>query len=224
VAAVTFVLVHGPPVGPFVWSRVAEELRARGEEVVVPHVRDDGSPPFWSQHADCVARAVPAGDVPVVVAGYSAAGPIMPAIGVALARPVAAYVFVDALLPSADGSSRLETSPWPDQLLSIIEAGGVFPDWTEEDLAEALPDAELRRAVFAEVQRRGADYLTEPIPVPATWPDGRCAMLLFSENYAADAEKARGLGWRVIDLGGGHFQLLLEPVLVADALLELAHG
>jgi hypothetical protein len=30
------------------------------------------------------------------------------------------------------------------------------------------------------------------------------------------------VGRRVIDLGGGPFQLLLEPVLVADALLELA--
>lgn len=217
-----FVLVHGPPVGPFVWSRVADELRARGHEAVVPHVRDDGSPPFWSQHADCVARAVPESDEPVVLAGYSAAGPIMPAIGAALRRPVAAYVFVDALLPGGDGRSRLDTSPWPDDLQALVDAGALFPDWTEDDLAEDLPDPTLRRQVFAEVTRRGRDYLTEPIPVPAGWPDARCAVLLFSENYRSHAEKAGVLGWRVIELGGGHFQLLLEPALVADALLELA--
>jgi pimeloyl-ACP methyl ester carboxylesterase len=219
---VTFVLVHGPPVSPFVWSRVAEELRARGHEVVVPHLRDDGSPPFWSQHADCVARAVPEGDEPVVIAGYSAAGAIMPAIGAALRRPVALYVFVDALLPGTDGQSRLDTSPWREDVLRIFESGELFPAWTEEDLGEDLPDPELRRVVLAEVQRRGPDYVTEPIPVPASWPEAPCAMLRFSDNYADDAEKARALGWRVTELGGGHFQLLLEPVVVADALLEIA--
>jgi hypothetical protein len=209
-------------VSPFVWSRVAEELRARGHEVVVPHLRDDGSPPFWSQHAACVARAVPDGDEPVVVAGYSAAGAIMPAIGAALRRPVAVYVFVDALLPGTDGQSRLDTSPWREHVLRTFEAGELYPAWTSDDIAGELPDPDLRRTVLAEVQRRGPEYVTEPIPVPASWPDARCALLRFSEEYAAAAEQARALGWRVTDLGGGHFQLLLEPVLVADALLELA--
>jgi pimeloyl-ACP methyl ester carboxylesterase len=221
-APVTFVLVHGPPVSPFVWSRVADELRARGHEVVVPYLRDDRSPPFWSQHADCVARAVAEGAEPVVVAGYSAAGAIMPAIGAALRRPVALYVFVDALLPGTDGQSRLDTSPWRDHILETLEAGELYPSWTSDDIADELPDPDLRRTVLAEVQQRGPEYVAEPIPVPATWPDARCALLRFSEEYADAAEQARALGWPVIELGGGHFQLLLEPALVADSLLELA--
>jgi hypothetical protein len=31
-----FMLIHSPLVGPFTWSLVAEELRARGQEMFVP--------------------------------------------------------------------------------------------------------------------------------------------------------------------------------------------
>src|SRR5207248_4809386 len=105
-----YLLVHSPLVGPFTWSPVADALRDRGLEAIVPVLADsEASPvPYWQQHAESVAR--PVAEVsearPLVFVGHSGAGQLLPAIRQVLRRPAAAYVFVDAGLPE-DGRSRL---------------------------------------------------------------------------------------------------------------------
>jgi hypothetical protein len=46
--------------------------------------------------------------------------------------------------------------------------------------------------------------------------------LLLSPAYTVHAQRARALGWPVAHLPGGHFHLLVEPAMVAQALLEIA--
>src|ERR1700751_3091577 len=105
------VLVHSPLVGPFTWSMVAEQLRQRKVDVLVPKLtdRDYTNLPYWEQHTEAVKRAL--ADVPqerrVVLVGHSGAGPLLPAIHRAIARPVAAYIFVDASRPHP-GQSRFD--------------------------------------------------------------------------------------------------------------------
>src|SRR5438045_3729576 len=86
------VLVHSPLVGPLTWSRVAAALGQRGIEALTPALRqDDGaSEPFWKQHARSVGRAIRAlpADRPVILAGHSGAGPLLPAIRLEADRPV----------------------------------------------------------------------------------------------------------------------------------------
>ena len=52
----TFVLIHSPLVGPLTWSRVAAEMRIRGQNVLVPTLEDspESRDPFWKQHAELV--------------------------------------------------------------------------------------------------------------------------------------------------------------------------
>src|SRR5262249_41646529 len=96
------VLVHSPLVGPFTWALVADILKARNVEVVVPVLRNDQEEyakgiPYWEQHALAVKTALSPypPDSPVILIGHSGAGPLLPTIAEAIAQPLAAYIFVD---------------------------------------------------------------------------------------------------------------------------------
>jgi hypothetical protein len=223
----TWVLVHSPLVGPMTWEAVARVLRRRGAVALVPDAGGDEEPgsPFWRYHADTVAGALGAVEpgVPLVLAGHSGAGPLLPAVAAALRRPVAAYVFVDAGLP-ADGRRPMGEGGFADHLRDLYASGGRFPNWTDEALRDLVPDAEVRRGLVASLRPRPLAYWEQPIPVPPGWPDAPCAYLRFTPNPAYDdaAEEARRSGWPSLDMPGGHFHLLVAPAAVADAMRDLA--
>lgn len=222
-------LVHSPLVGPITWSLVAEELKRRHVETVVPVLVDDDrrQAPYWQQHVDAVTRAlVPIlRDRALVLVGHSGAGALLPAIADATDQTVAAYLFVDAGIPT-DGLSRLEAMAIEDpefarELEQHLAAGGDFPEWSEEDLEPLVPDQQLRHQLVSELYPRSFAFFTEPIPVFVGWPDAPCGYLKFSAAYDAPAIRAREAGWRCLDLPAGHFHMLVDPVAVAAALLDL---
>lgn len=179
------------------------------------------------QHVDAVVRAAAAipAEAPLVLVGHSGAGPLLPAIGQEIGHRVAAYVFVDAGIPT-DGRSRIELmetedSPFARDLRQHLIAGRRFPEWSEADLAPLVPDALLRRLLIAELRPRPLPFFTEPIPVFAGWPDAPCAHLQFSPAYDVPARRAQEAGWSYREIVAGHFHILVDPEAVADALLDL---
>ncbi len=225
-----FVLIHSPLVGPLTWSLVAEDLRRRGVEAVVPVLRDDAGSglPSWRQHAASVTQAVESlpRDRALVLVGHSGAGPLLPTIGESCDRRSRAYLFVDAALP-LDGQSRLNDMEADDaefarQLRQRLASGGRFPDWSEEDLRAVIPNDRLRRDMVAELRPRPLAFFEERVPGFAAGPDAPCAYLRFSDPYVQAATRARQAGWAYHELDGGHFHMLVDPTTVADALLELA--
>jgi pimeloyl-ACP methyl ester carboxylesterase len=224
----TFVLIHSPLVGPETWQPVADALRARGVDALVPSLSDAGEPhqPYWRRHAGSAAAAIRAlpEDRVIVLVAHSGAGALLPAIRTLAGRPAAAYLFVDAGI-HADGRTRLETFGTPDDqraFRDFLEEGGRFPTWTDNDLRDIVPDAATRAALIAGLRPRGLDFFVEPIPVPPGWPDAPCAYLHFSPPDAAEAERARHAGWPVHEMPAGHFHMLVAPDAVAAALLTLA--
>jgi hypothetical protein len=227
-AMAIFALIHSPLTSPFVWQPVARGLRARGHSALVPDLADTpGGGPYWQQHAESAARhlrAAAGAAGPVALVAHSGAGALLPAIRTALGRPVAAYVFVDAGLPHP-GRSRLESFGGPDEVAAFrayLEVGGRFPAWTAADLAEIVPDAVARARLVRELRPRGLDFWTEPLPAAPGWPDAPGAVLRWTATYAPDAERARALGWRVWERAAGHFEMLVQPEVVADELVALA--
>jgi hypothetical protein len=227
-----FVLVPSPLVGPATWEPVAAALRDHGYAAVVPALvdREDDPRPTWRQHAGSVARALAAVDAetPLILAGHSGAGPLLPAIRAQLGRPVAAYCFVDAGVPR-DGASRLdlmaaEAPEWAAEFRQELEAGARFPIWTDADLREVVLDAEQRAALLAELRPRPLAFFTEPIPVFAGWPDAPCAYLQFSAAYDVPAAQAQQAGWAYRRLAAGHFHLLVDPAGVARAMVDLVRS
>jgi hypothetical protein len=74
----------------------------------------------------------------------------------------------------------------------------------------------------AEVRPQPRAFWTEQLPAIPGWPDAPCGYLELSPHYPAATARARDQGWRYRHLRGGHFEMLVRPAEVADAILELA--
>lgn len=223
------VLIPSPLLGPYSWSLVLDELGERGWETLVSVDLHDplGRQPCWRRTVGGVEATLR--DVPdqrsVVLIGHSGAGPLLPAIGAIVPQPIAAYLFVDARLPSG-GTSRLEAIATEDptsaaERRAALDAGERFPAWTDDDLGQLVPDADRRQALLDELRPRGRDYWTEELPDVRGWPDAPCGYLAFSPPYRSAADRARHAGWPVRLLPAGHFHQLVDPAAVADALVDL---
>lgn len=214
-------LIHSPLVGPFTWSMVADELRARGIDTDVPDLANPTEGPFWEQHARSAAAQL--GDIdadaPIVLVGHSGAGPLLPAIARELKRQVAAYLFVDAGLPHG-GKPRM-AGQFGELIRDLYSRGERFPNWTDESLARTLPDPDVRAELLARLRPQPFEFWTETLPEILTWPDAPCGYLLFGPSYYDDAETALRLAWPVRELAAGHFHMLVDPQAVAEAMLDL---
>ncbi len=234
--AATTVLVHSPLTSAAAWGDLPSVLRGRGHQVAVVDVADDDAPPFAARFVARAALQVreQAGDRPVLLVGHSGAGYLLPLLGAArrAARArVAGYVFLDAALPPARPTSRLDLmrAEVPDgsveELASGLAVGGTFPDWTDTDLRELVPDQAARAALVGSLRPRGEDFFTDPVPVVADWPDAPCGLLRLSPAYDGALRLARLRGWPVLegpdDRPGGHFAALVDPGAVADDLEAL---
>lgn len=223
-----YVLIHSPLVGALTWSLVANEMRQRGMDVVVPVLNDfpDSEQPYWEQHAASVSLAfldIPE-NVPVVLVAHSGAGPLLPLIRESIPNLVQAYIFVDAGIPQ-DHATRMdmmksEDSNWAQEFQAYLESGGQFPNWSNDDLRQIVPDDKLREQLIAQIRPRALDFFTEPIPVFDDWPDALCAYILFSSPYKQAEIEARQRGWLTYQLEAGHFHMLVDPSAVTNIIIE----
>jgi hypothetical protein len=197
-------------------------------DVLVPELKDspDSRDPFWKQHADSVAQAFAnvSSKTKVTLVAHSGAGPLLPVIRQSIPNPIQAYIFVDAGLPR-DGYTRLdlmnsEDPEWAARFAEHLEKGGRFPDWSNEDLQEVIPDPILRRQMVTEIRPRGVSFFTEPIPVFAGWPDAHCGYIRLSEAYNQPAAQARKAGWPTYELTAGHFHMLVDADTVTNLILD----
>ncbi len=223
------VLIPSPLLGPYSWSLVAQELRARGWEALVSADLHDpvGRQPCWQRTVGGVEASLR--DVPdersIALVAHSGAGPLLAAVATAARQPLTAYLFVDAGLPRG-GVSRLdaieaENREFAAELQAALGAGQRFPAWTDGDLQELVPDPHRRRAQLDEFRPRGADYWTEELPTVSRWPNAPCGYLQFSPPYQTAAARARRAGWPTRHLPAGHFHQLVDPSAVVDALVDL---
>jgi len=216
------VLIHSPLVGPFTWSLVTKPLQAEGFDVLVSVLRDtrEVPAPYWQQHALSVQQSLASvrRGRPLVLVGHSGAGPLLPVLAETAGHPVEAYLFVDAGLPHP-GKTQLEELP--EELRQLLTGGEPFPNWSDEDLREELPDRHIRQQVLAEMQPRSLDFFTETIPDVPGWPDAPGGYLLFTPGYLPYLEQAQRAGWPSRTIPAGHFHMLVDPVAVAAALVDL---
>jgi hypothetical protein len=226
-----YVLIHSPLVGPLTWSLVADRMRQKDPDVIVPTLLDslDSTEPFWKQHADSVSQAL-AGipkDTFLTLVAHSGAGPLLPVVRETLVNPIKAYVFVDAGIPR-NGATRLdlmksEDPEWAKQFQAELERGERFPNWSYGDLEEVIPDESLRRQMIAELHPRALDFFTEPIPVFEGWHDAPCKYIRFSASYGRPVRQARQAGWQTYELPAGHFHMLVDPNAVTDQIIKMVN-
>jgi hypothetical protein len=149
---------------------------------------------------------------------------LLPAIRRLLTNPIHAYIFVDAGIPHANASRldlmKSEDPEWANDFQKELERGERFPPWSFDDLQEVIPDEALRRQMVAELQPRGLDFFTEPIPVLDGWPDAPCIYIQFSDAYRQPAAQARQAGWPTYEVEARHFHMLVDPKIVTDLIVD----
>jgi hypothetical protein len=227
--AAHFMLIPSPLCGPATWGPVAAMLGRRGVTTTVITLRDgDPMSPYWRQHAATAGAALallPRGHRPLLVA-HGGAGPLLPAIRRAAARPVGGYLFADAGLPHPRASRLDEIARTAPEIAGALRAeltaGGCYPAWDDVALRPLIPDPARRAATLAELRPRPLAFFTETLPQVAAWPDAPCAYLRFSAAYAMHIAAARARGWPTRAFDAGHFHQLVDPEAVAGALLALA--
>ncbi len=231
-----FALVHSPLTGPEVWWPVAARLRDLGHVAIVPDLHDDPSDPrpLWQQHVrsavDAITMDPPAdedGRMPTVLVAHSGAGPLLGHIGAALLNRPAGYLYVDAGLPPKTRQSRLdlirvEGGEWVGSFEAFLHAGGAFPNWTEADLADTLPDPADRQMVIATLRRRGLAYFSELLEASGPVRVMPGAYLQWTPSYDIYAERVAAFGWPLQRSPAGHFHMLVDPQTVAADLVALA--
>jgi hypothetical protein len=229
--APALVLLHSPLVGPASWGGLPAALQDAGRQVVVVDVRDDDQPPYAARYvARAALQITAAGPASVVLVAHSGAGALAPAVAGAQRaahRPVRGYVFLDAVLPRSMPGSRLDLLRAEDphdagELEEHLVAGGRFPEWSADDLAEDVADPQRRAALVAELRPRGLGFFAEPLPLPSDWPDAPCGYLRTSASYDAYARAAARRGWDVRSRDGGHFAGCDDAAGLAADLLDLA--
>jgi hypothetical protein len=225
-AGEAFVLVHSPLVGPSTWSPVAQALEERGRHVTVPSLSGvtDSTPPHWRWCVNQLIQTLEPVPGPLVLVAHSAAGPLLPMVGVQVEREIRSYVFVDATIPARTGSTPLV----PPEFLSFLDAraeNGWLPKWSrwwgEETMRTLVPDDVRRGQLEEEMPSLPMSYFREAIPVPIGWPDAACSYVRLSEAYEPAAEDAESRGWPTRRLAGEHLHMVVDPRSVAEALLDL---
>jgi pimeloyl-ACP methyl ester carboxylesterase len=221
-----FVLIHSPLVGPTTWQPVADEMRRGKLDTVVPTLEsaEGTNVPYWRQHAEGVIKAlenVPS-DRPLILVAHSGGGMLLPAIRQVTGRPVAAYLFVDAMIPE-DMKSRLDLFESKESAARFRQGAkdSYLPTWTNDDLREEIPNDSLRRRFVNELRPLPLAVYEEPIPVFAGWPDAPCGYLQFTPTYDIGKRRAESSGWAYARMDGGHFHMLADPQAVTTALIKM---
>jgi hypothetical protein len=134
-------------------------------------------------------------------------------------------VFVDAAIPEREGEATLD--PAVVDLLRPLAVDGVLPRWSvwwgepRGGLEQVIPDSERRARVEAEQPELPIKLFENALPVPAGWCEWPCAYLLSSEEMRGEAERARSLGWPVVEDLGNHLDVVNRPAEVAANLVRL---
>jgi pimeloyl-ACP methyl ester carboxylesterase len=219
-APLLLTFLPSPLLGPSVWRPVARVLAAQGWPTSICTV------PETVLRADDVldafVAALPA-DQDVVLVPHSNAGAYVPALTVQ--RPVAAVIFVDAVLPQPGGHIPLAPPAFLDYLREKADENGLLPPWTEwwdeVDVAALFPDGESRARAEQEQQRLPLSYFTGSLAVPRGWDQRPCAYVAFGDTYTNEREAAVQRGWPARTLPAGHLLQLHDPDLVAETLINM---
>lgn len=130
---------------------------------------------------------------------------------------------MDAGIPDPSGP-RKGVGSFAAHIDQLVLEGGRYPEWTDRDLVELIPDKARRQTILSEVRPQGAAFWNDVVPSDDSWPDAPCGYLRFGPKSSFDdaVDEALRRGWPVQVLSGGHLHLVVDPVGVATALLLIS--
>jgi len=235
----TFMLVHGAWQSNGTWDLLAPLLQAHGHRVIRPVLSGLGtdesrlSPDITlQQHVEDVSVELSRVTERVILAGHSYAGMIISGAAERNPGQVRRLVFLDAFIPE-DGQSVLDLLPaelgtyfrnvardhgdgWRLPCgEGQLDLWGLKPGAARDFVRARLCDFSLRcfeERLHLAVKRNAG--------IPATFVSSVAEEYPARQFFAPFAEKARMLGWEVVELNAGHDCHVERPGDVANILLS----
>jgi pimeloyl-ACP methyl ester carboxylesterase len=228
-ATTTILLIHGAYQGGWIWTRVADRLRAAGHRVLAPSLdgcaerRGALRPRITTEsHAEEVASLLFHEDLhEVVLVGTSTGGMVLCRTAELARERVGRIVLADALA-LRDGEAlpdivqrrnfvrtELATGPTPEDM-----AGRLFADLDPETRVWTIARCTLHPVACMEAPVRLERFWDLPWRASVIWCRGSANPPRAHQRRAAEA---LGAAWHELDTG--HYPMLTEPERLA-ALIE----
>jgi len=235
-----FVLVHGAFTGAWIWTPLAERLRAAGHAAEVfdlPGLGDDATPPQDVSLNSCAVRLeeVLARSVePALVVGNSMGGVIATQAAARYPHRVAALVYVAAFVPR-DGQSLLDLTHLPEAAGDEVQANIII-----EPPVATMPTAASRSALYGSCSEADTAWAISkqrpqplgpfgmPVSIPAKALDGisRYYVLCAKDRAIPVALQRRMITenaiTNVVELDTDHTPHLSMTAALSDALQKFA--
>ncbi len=228
----TFVLVHGGWAGGWQWKEVASLLRATGHEVYTPTLTGLGERAHLARpdvdlntHIKDILAVLEYEDLhEVILVGYSYSGIVTTGVADKAPERLAQLIYIDSFIPE-DGQSFSDIMG--PELTAILEeaartygGGWLVPNPQPQDprdvphpLKTGLQPVTVRNAAAAALPRTyvyctgDKQEILQPFVLIISW----------------QAEKAKALGWRYVEINTGHIPMMTAPQELTRLLIELVH-
>lgn len=226
----TWLLIPSFLIGPEIWRGVAEVLEMLGQTVLIPspgRTKPDDTDHLGPWLGDVLQVMPPKTEGPVVVVGYSATTPRLPMVVDALLSrgvDVVAMLMVNGRIPEDGVVPTERDSPFMDTLDALVRPDDYLPPWHRwwgSMVEDMLPDDEQRQRIFGECKATPRSVFDQPIPAPDLPRSIGIGFLGLGDMYRPSYDYAVGEGWAVTRVDGEHLDLVVQPVLVAGAMLSL---
>ena len=219
----TFVLIHGAASSSWEWHLLAEELRARGHDVVAADLPCDDESAGLSEYADAVINAI--GDrTDLILVAQSFEGFTAPLVCERVR--VDLLVMLNAMVPAPGEAPGewWENTNHADARREQAERDGVPADTADDPMYVFFND--VRPDLASEAIRKQRSQSGTPLGAPwplERWPDVPTRFLLSRHDHFFPAEFMRRLvrerlGIIPDEIDGGHLVALSRPKELADRL------
>ena len=226
-----WLLVPSFVLGPETWRGVSKVLAMLHQSSVIPNPTpstprsEDHITPWLEEVLSVMPDPDPA--VPVVAVGHSASCPRMPLVADALIQRghlVETMILVNGRFPENQVAPTDRDFPLRNTLDQLVRPDDYLPPWHRwwgPMVEDMLPNDEARARVFSEARPVARDIFEQAIPAPKLPGDVGLAFLAMGDMYQPSYDQARNENWAVARIDGEHLGMVVEPVLVAGALISL---
>jgi pimeloyl-ACP methyl ester carboxylesterase len=218
----TFVIVHGAWGGSWAFRRVEALLREKGFVVYRPSLTGQGervhlasSSVGLSTHIDDVVNVIRFEDLhDIILVGHSYGGMVITGVADRVPDRIRRLIYLDAFVPSDGESVDSLTGARASWLKPMIQGDYIVPPWVKPE--QPVPkDVPQPLKTFTEpIVLKNKAALQLPVTYILTVDAGREAK---TDDFAAQAERAKTRGWTVTQLTADHNPQWSAP----EALVEL---
>jgi pimeloyl-ACP methyl ester carboxylesterase len=218
----TFVIVHGAWGGSWAFRRVEALLREKGHDVYRPSLTGQGERAHLASadvglttHIADVVNAILFEDLrDVVLVGHSYGGMVITGVADRVPERIRKLIYLDAFVP-ADGESvesiQGARGAWIKQM---TQGSFIVPPWVKPDQPPPKDVPQSLKTFTEPVSLKNKAAGRLPALYILTVEAGRDAK---TDDFAAQAERARQRGWTVLQLTSDHNPQWSAP----EALVEM---